>query len=354
MWGAWVRFLNSSNYNSFSPTLTGGGASGTWGINISGNSETATRIAASVSGTNTIELVRGNMADNDYFRILVGGTASNSGYVEIATADDGTEPIYVRQYSGVFASLVRTATLLDEAGNTSFPGTVTASRFACSANNLMAMKDGYLAFQTYAGGITVGCTIDSPIYINNSAALGTTPTTWHWKAGSSSSWANFYIGSLTTYGTISASSTITTAGYVSSAEGYYKTGFSNDDVLLAGGEAVSRGDVLPYVWGNLTVVNSSYITQSSVKAYQLGHIVILQGTFTTGGSASNGAAYFTIPSSIGVPFDNTGWNGVAGNQNTGIRMNIPTGSRTIYLTWNDTGTNTTYQMSWVYYCSYSA
>ena len=126
-------------------------------------------------------------------------------------------------------------TLLNEAGNTSFPGTVTASRFACSANNLMAMKDGYLAFQTYAGGITVGCTIDSPIYINNSAALGTTPTTWHWKAGSSSSWANFYIGSLTTYGSISASSTITTASYVSSAQGYYKSGSSNEYVLLGSG-----------------------------------------------------------------------------------------------------------------------
>jgi hypothetical protein len=33
---SWVRFLNSSNYNSFSPTLTGGGASGTWGINTTG------------------------------------------------------------------------------------------------------------------------------------------------------------------------------------------------------------------------------------------------------------------------------------------------------------------------------
>ena len=29
--------IHSSNYNSYSPTLTGGGASGTWGINISGS-----------------------------------------------------------------------------------------------------------------------------------------------------------------------------------------------------------------------------------------------------------------------------------------------------------------------------
>ena len=34
--------LHASNYNSYSPTLTGTGASGTWGINITGNSATAT------------------------------------------------------------------------------------------------------------------------------------------------------------------------------------------------------------------------------------------------------------------------------------------------------------------------
>ena len=37
----WKRVLDSSNYNSYSPTLTGGGASGTWDINISGASATS-------------------------------------------------------------------------------------------------------------------------------------------------------------------------------------------------------------------------------------------------------------------------------------------------------------------------
>jgi hypothetical protein len=87
---------------------------------------TAAAVNQTVTGTNSAELVRGNMADNDQFRILIGGTSSNAGYVEIATADDGTEPIYVRQYTGVFSSLTRTATLLDGSGNTTFPGDVTA------------------------------------------------------------------------------------------------------------------------------------------------------------------------------------------------------------------------------------
>ena len=37
-----VQSLHSSNYNSYSPTLTGGNASGTWGINITGNSSNIT------------------------------------------------------------------------------------------------------------------------------------------------------------------------------------------------------------------------------------------------------------------------------------------------------------------------
>ena len=33
---SWRKLLDDSNYNNYSPTLTGGGASGTWGINITG------------------------------------------------------------------------------------------------------------------------------------------------------------------------------------------------------------------------------------------------------------------------------------------------------------------------------
>ena len=73
----------------------------------------------------TADLLYSQMAANDLFRLQVGGT-SNNGYVEIATADDGNEPIYVRQYKGVFATLQRTLTLLDGSGNTTLPGTLNA------------------------------------------------------------------------------------------------------------------------------------------------------------------------------------------------------------------------------------
>jgi hypothetical protein len=90
------------------------------------SSGTVAKVENTVTSTNSADLVYGNMADNDQFRIRIGGTASNAGFVEIATADDATEPIHVRQYSGVFTTLSRTATLLDGSGNTTFPGDVTA------------------------------------------------------------------------------------------------------------------------------------------------------------------------------------------------------------------------------------
>jgi hypothetical protein len=135
---------------------------------LSGNASTATKTLATVTGTGTIELVRGAMADNDYFRILIGGTASNAGYVEIATADDGTEPIYVRQYTGVFANLVRTATLLDSSGNTTFPGSVTATSFLGNASTATALT-------TNAGSNT------NPIYFS-----GGKPTASSYSFGNAS------------------------------------------------------------------------------------------------------------------------------------------------------------------------
>ena len=61
---------------------------------------------------------------NDYARIRFSG-GNNAGNLELATADDANEPIYVRQYSGTFTTARRTATLLDGSGNTSFPGVVS-------------------------------------------------------------------------------------------------------------------------------------------------------------------------------------------------------------------------------------
>jgi hypothetical protein len=95
-------------------------------------------------GVDTADLVSGTMATNDKFRIRISadpdpitGATLDRGFAEIATANNGNEPIYVRQYTltgsgsniNHFANITRTATLLDRNGNTTFPGIVTATTF---------------------------------------------------------------------------------------------------------------------------------------------------------------------------------------------------------------------------------
>ncbi|MDD2804536.1 MAG: hypothetical protein PHV33_03205 [Elusimicrobiales bacterium] len=91
--------------------------------------------AAQVFASTMSGVLSTTMASNDIYRIMGSGTAANAGYLEIATADDGTEPIYVRQYANAFTGApARTATLLDGSGNTAFPGNVSAQYFITTPN----------------------------------------------------------------------------------------------------------------------------------------------------------------------------------------------------------------------------
>lgn len=77
-------------------------------------------------GTPGVRGIEGVAGGNDYWRVVGGASETNAGYLELATGDDGNEPIHVTQYAGHFTTVRRTATLLDAAGNTNFPGTVTS------------------------------------------------------------------------------------------------------------------------------------------------------------------------------------------------------------------------------------
>lgn len=66
--------------------------------------------------------VTGQVGSNDFWRVSGRADANDAGYLEIATADGGDEPIYVRQYlySGgePFGTIVNSLTLLDANGKT--------------------------------------------------------------------------------------------------------------------------------------------------------------------------------------------------------------------------------------------
>ncbi len=152
-----------------------------------------------VNGVETVSQFSGEMAGNDLWAIRTGitgnpdplgasdSTTIDNGFLEIATADNGTEPIYISQYAGDhmlpdsqgirFYQQVRRATLLDEQGNTVFPGTVTAVNFngnATSANS--ATNANYATSAGTAsklGSSDVG-SATQPIYLDDGVATACT------------------------------------------------------------------------------------------------------------------------------------------------------------------------------------
>jgi hypothetical protein len=123
-----------------------------------------------VGAGNESDLLYSTIASNDFFRLRVGG-ASNAGFVEIATADDGTEPIYVRQYTGVFSTLQRTAALLDGSGNTSFPGNLSSNNIITNQVFMQSItSDGTIANDKgsylHIGGWGVSRTHSSAVLVN--------------------------------------------------------------------------------------------------------------------------------------------------------------------------------------------
>ena len=64
----WDKILNSSNYNSYAPKLDGTGATGTWGINISGNAGSAN--ALNLEAIGDLNSVTDNRAFYSYFQAL--------------------------------------------------------------------------------------------------------------------------------------------------------------------------------------------------------------------------------------------------------------------------------------------
>ena len=119
-WGTdkkpWRMLLDNVNYASYSDGryVKKAGDTMTGDLNISG-SHILYMLQTSSTSTQQIHFQGGG---NDYGRIAFGGTAANAGWMEIASCDDGNEPIYARQYTGVFTTVKNTLTLLDANGDT--------------------------------------------------------------------------------------------------------------------------------------------------------------------------------------------------------------------------------------------
>ena len=113
---AWHRLLHTENYAFIADGryVKKAGDTMTGDLNISGG-HILYMLQTSPTSTQQIHLQGGS---NDFGRIAFGATGSNAGWMEIASCDDGNEPIYARQYTGVFTTVKNTLTLLDANGDT--------------------------------------------------------------------------------------------------------------------------------------------------------------------------------------------------------------------------------------------
>jgi len=97
--------------------------------------------------------IQGSINGNDHW--FVGGHAElNQGYAEIATGSGGDEPIYVRQYAGspLTGTIQRTATLLDDSGDTILPGSLTLGTQASSSDQAVRADRTITAGDGLSGG----------------------------------------------------------------------------------------------------------------------------------------------------------------------------------------------------------
>lgn len=108
------EILHSNNYTSYTVTKTGGGASGTWGINVSGNAATAT--TATKLGSSTV----GGTAKPIY---LSSGTATACS----ATVGSSTVPVYMSS-----GTITQCSTTL----GVSITGNAATATTASNSNNL--------------------------------------------------------------------------------------------------------------------------------------------------------------------------------------------------------------------------
>ncbi|KOR15881.1 hypothetical protein ABW55_06575 [Acinetobacter sp. C15] len=98
-----------------------------WGNNFDGTADTNGTLNFGDAGARKILIKAETVTDGGY--IAVGNQGQDRGYIEIGTTDDENTEIWAAQRRGENGEFVRLARLLDESGNTSFPGNTSAYSF---------------------------------------------------------------------------------------------------------------------------------------------------------------------------------------------------------------------------------
>lgn len=263
----------------------------------------------------------GTIADNYFWRVVGRADATNSGYLEIATGDDTNEPIYMRQYSGVFGTIKRTFTILDAAGRSRAPELFEAKKVHVNSglNQSNAIADiGYQFQVTGTSNFTDNVNISGITTHHNNIQMDANYS--FSKPGHSVSWNQSHSTAMIRITTVSGWTPILAQ---KSSTGYWTLGHSDNDKFKdewvigflsdtnLSGVANAKNDLttkyrLRNVSGEKNLIFASYNTQvgSSTKPIyikQNGEAVAcsysLSATIETG--TANRMAYYKTANQIG-------------------------------------------------------
>ena len=139
-WGEWQTVLSSNNYTDYVPKKDGTGASGTWGISITGNATTATK---ATSATKATQDGNGNVISSTYLPLtggvitgdlkvdgyLLGGSSSSTNHA-LLLGHTGQDYMNFYEFGGLFQfyqSQSGTNTLLGKITSNGWEGNVVGN-----------------------------------------------------------------------------------------------------------------------------------------------------------------------------------------------------------------------------------
>lgn len=265
---AWTRVLTHRNYTNYTVTKTGGGASGTWGISITGTAAKVANTLTFAAGAFAAKTYNGSAAVTVNIPTHTSHLTNNSGFwtgtrywanIAVSTASStSTQPTFNTCYtSNWFRSTGSTGWYSQTYGGgwymTDSTWIRTFGNKSVYQNTGQMRTDGYLVTKE---GITVGATSPN----NGTYKSHVTGNSW-------------------------------SSGYIRAGAGFYHNSVnSNSYVLLAGGSYKSLAD---FVKGNAGASNRGvYVTNGTVTAMTY----YLNATVNSG--ASGKLAYYSGTNSI--------------------------------------------------------
>lgn len=117
-WSDWTSILDSTNYNSYAPTKAGGGAYGTWDINILGNAASANKLNTN-AGSTTLPVYFSNgvpVVCSTSLGVSITGNAASATKLT-SNAGSATQPIYFKDGKPVTTTYSLNATVKSGTSN---------------------------------------------------------------------------------------------------------------------------------------------------------------------------------------------------------------------------------------------